>query len=152
MQKYLGDKLGFRKHLAYHNLKEKKYLYQCPKCPLKFTDNSNLKRHILSIHDRQVFRCLHCDFEDNRKKRLQDHMNNAHNDRVQGDTEEISLVKGEGSAVIADLAANDAPLASFNAADEDGDNNTSVLLNNGKTSSPHILQKYSYQCTGCKFR
>ena len=152
MQKYLGDKLGFRKHLAYHNLKEKKYLYQCPKCPLKFTDNSNLKRHILSIHDRQVFRCLHCDFEDNRKKRLQDHMNNAHNDRVQGDTEEISLVKGEGSAVIADLAANDAPLASFNAADEDGGNNTSVLLNNGKTSSPHILQKYSYQCTGCKFR
>ena len=152
MQKYLGDKLGFRKHLAYHNLKEKKYLYQCPKCPLKFTDNSNLKRHILSIHDRQVFRCLHCDFEDNRKKRLQDHMNNAHNDRVQGDTEEISLVKGEGSAVIADLAANDAPLASFNAADEDGDNNTSVLLNNGKTSSSHIPQKYSYQCTECKFR
>ena len=74
----MGDKQGFRKHLSYHNLKEKKYLYQCPKCPLKFTDNSNLKRHILSIHDRQVFRCLHCDFEDNRKKRLQDHMNNAH--------------------------------------------------------------------------
>jgi len=142
----LNDKTNFRKHLAYHNLKEKKYLYQCPKCPLKFTDNSNLKRHILSIHDRQVFRCLHCDFEDNRKKRLQDHMNNAHNDRVQH--EEISLDKGEGPAAIADLTANEAPLTSFNPPD-DAQN---VFLDNSKSSIPNILQKYSYQCTGCKFR
>ena len=139
-----GDKQGFRKHLSYHNLKEKKYLYQCPKCPLKFTDNSNLKRHILSIHDRQVFRCLHCDFEDSRKKRLQDHMNNAHNDRVQEEAEG----EGESSAVIADLAANDAPLTTFNTADTEG---ASVLLDS-KRASPNILQKYSYQCTGCKFR
>ena len=145
----ISDKHGFRKHLAYHNLKEKKYLYQCPKCPLKFTDNSNLKRHILSIHDRQSFRCLHCDFEDNRKKRLEDHMSNAHNDRGQCETEDISLDKGEGSAALADLAANDAPLASFNAPSADTDN---VLLDNSKSSSPNILQKYSYQCTGCKFR
>ena len=144
----MGDKQGFRKHLSYHNLKEKKYLYQCPKCPLKFTDNSNLKRHIVSIHDRQVFRCLHCDFEDNRKKRLQDHMNNAHNDRVQEETEEMSLVKGESSAVIADLSASDAPLSTFNAAD---DSDAGVFLDS-KRSSPNILQKYSYQCTGCKFR
>ena len=53
---------------------------------------------------------------------------------------------------VADLATNNAPLAYFNAANEDGDSNTSVLLNKGKTSSSHIPQKYSYQCTECKFR
>ena len=53
---------------------------------------------------------------------------------------------------VADPATNNAPLAYFNTANEDSDNNTSVLLNDGKTSSSHILQKYSYQCTECKFR
>ena len=134
----IRDKPGFRKHLVYHNLKEKKYLYQCTKCPLKFTDNSNLKRHILSIHERQVFRCLHCDFEDNRKKRLQDHMNNAHKVQEQD--------KGEGSTSLRDL--NDTNISSFNTADADHE---SVLLEHDQ-AGPSVLQRYSYQCTGCKFR
>merc|ERR1719330_1159928 len=61
-------------------------------------------------------------------------MNNAH--RVQEETEDMSLGKGESSAVIADLSASDA---------------AGVFLDS-KRSSPNILQKYSYQCTGCKFR
>ena len=61
---------------------------------------------------------------------------------------ELVCFKGD----VADLATNNAPLAYFNAANEDGDSNTSVLLNKGKTSSSHIPQKYSYQCTECKFR
>ena len=60
-----------------------------------------------------------------------------------GDTEGISLVEG----VITDLATDNALRVSFSTADEDG-----VLLNDGKTSSSHILQQYSYQCTVCKFR
>ena len=61
---------------------------------------------------------------------------------------ELVCFKGE----VADLATNNAPLTYFNTANEDGDNNTSVLLNDGKTSSSHILQKYNYQWTECKFR
>ena len=61
---------------------------------------------------------------------------------------ELVCFKGD----VADLATNNAPLAYFNAANEDRDSNTSVLLNKGKTSSSHIPQKYSYQCTECKFR
>ena len=60
-----------------------------------------------------------------------------------GDTEGISLVEG----VITDLATDSALRVSFNTADENG-----VPLNGGRTSSPHIPQKYSYQCTECKFR
>ena len=143
------DKTAFRKHLAYHNLKEKNYVYRCDKCPSTFKDPSNLKRHVENIHEKQVFRCLHCDFEDNRKKRLEDHLINAHNDQVQCE-EEPSLYKGEGSAAIADLTAtNDTSLATFNTADSANN----VFINNQKQrSSPNILQKYSYQCTGCKFR
>ena len=38
---------------------------------------------------------------------------------------------------VADPANNNAPLAYFNTANEDSGNNTSVLLNDGKTSSTH---------------
>jgi len=142
----LAEKASFRKHLTYHNHREKNYMYQCPKCTNIFSDPSNLKRHIQSIHEKQVFRCLHCDFEDNRKKRLEDHLLNAHSDKVGGD-EEISLDKGGGSEAIADLSANESSLPSFSASENDG----SVFIN-PKRSSPNILQKYVYQCTGCKFR
>ena len=142
------DKTIFRKHLTYHNLKEKNYVYRCDKCPSVFKDPSNLKRHVENIHEKQVFRCLHCDFEDNRKKRLEDHLINAHNDQVQCE-EEPSLYKGEGSAAIADLTAtNDTSLATFNTADSA----SNVFVNNQARRGPNILQKYSYQCTGCKFR
>ena len=148
-QVLISDKTAFRKHLAYHNLKEKNYVYRCDKCPSVFKDPSNLKRHVENIHEKQMFRCLHCDFEDNRKRRLEDHLLNAHNDQVQCE-EEPSLDKGEGSAAIADLnAANDLDdsLATFNTSES----SSNVFLNK-KNKSPNILQKYSYQCTGCKFR
>ena len=54
---------------------------------------------------------------------------------------ELVCFKGD----VADLATNNAPLAYFNAANEDGDSNTSVLLNKGKTSSSHIPQKHNYK-------
>jgi len=142
----VSEKSSFRKHLTYHTHKEKNYMYQCPKCTNIFSDPSNLKRHVQSIHEKQVFRCLHCDFEDNRKKRLEDHLLNAHSDKVGGD-EEISLDKGGGSEAIADLSANESSLPSFNSTESD-----SNVFISPKRSSPNILQKYSYQCTGCKFR
>jgi len=137
------EKSSFRKHLTYHTHKEKNYLYQCPKCTIVFSDPSNLKRHVQSIHEKQVFRCLHCDFEDNRKKRLEDHLMNAHSDKVGG--EELSLDKGGGSEAIADLSANESSLPSFNTTESD----TNVFLT---PKTPSMQQKYSYQCTGCKFR
>eukprot|EP00092_Neocalanus_flemingeri_P029795 GFUD01032349.1.p1 GENE.GFUD01032349.1~~GFUD01032349.1.p1 ORF type:complete len:823 (+),score=166.44 GFUD01032349.1:67-2535(+) len=142
----VSEKSSFRKHLTYHTHKEKNYMYQCPKCTNVFSDPSNLKRHVQSIHEKQVFRCLHCDFEDNRKKRLEDHLLNAHSDKVGGD-EETSLDKGGGSEAIADLSANEASLPSFNSTEND-----SNVFISPKRSSPNIMQKYSYQCTGCKFR
>ena len=142
----LSEKSSFRKHLTYHTHKEKNYMYQCPKCTNIFSDPSNLKRHVQSIHEKQVFRCLHCDFEDYRKKRLEDHLMNAHSDKVGGD-EEISLDKGGGTEAIADLSANESSLPSFNSAESD-----SNVYISPKRSSPNILQKYIYQCTGCKFR
>ena len=69
---------------------------------------------------------------------------------IQEETEDMSLGKGESSAVIADLSASDAPLATFNAGPDD--NNAAGVFLDSKRSSPNILQKYSYQCTGCKFR
>jgi len=137
---------AFRKHLTYHNLKEKNYLYQCLQCPAVFTDPSNLKRHVQSIHEKQVFRCLHCDFEDVRKRRLEDHMAGAHGDRGPGPGEEeevnqVSLDKGGGTEAIADLSASECSL--------------SLQANSGgpdpSTALGPVLQ-FVYQCTGCKFR
>ena len=48
------DKTAFRKHLAYHNLKEKNYVYRCEKCPSVFKESSNLKCHVKNIHNNQV--------------------------------------------------------------------------------------------------
>ena len=45
-QVVISDKTAFRKHLAYHNLKEKNYVYRCDKCPSVFKDPSNLKRSV----------------------------------------------------------------------------------------------------------
>ena len=50
------DKMSFRKHLQYHIHKEKNYVYQCTQCPREFNDSSNLKRHIHSVHEKQLFR------------------------------------------------------------------------------------------------
>ena len=118
----LQDKASFRKHLTYHTHKEKNYLYQCPKCPNIFCDPSNLKRHIQSIHEKQLFRCLHCDFEDCRKRRLEEHLVAAHSDKVGGE-EELSLDREEE------------PLAF----PEGGAQDSSSFLS-PKRSSPNILQ------------
>lgn len=148
----VGEKASFRKHLTYHTHREKNYLYQCPKCPNIFSDPSNLKRHVQSIHEKQVFRCLHCDFEDTRKKRLEDHLVNAHGDKVAGD-EEICLDKGEGAEAIADLTVNEPSLPSFESSEaEPGTVQSEEVFSSPKRSSPNNMQRYSYQCTGCKFR
>ena len=52
----LEEKVGFRKHLNYHALKEKNYVYVCSTCSKSFSDHSNLKRHVQSVHEKQVFR------------------------------------------------------------------------------------------------
>ena len=53
-------------------------MYQCPKCPALSADPSNLKRHIASVHERQVFCCAQCDFKDPKKKRLDEHIELEH--------------------------------------------------------------------------
>jgi DNA-directed RNA polymerase subunit RPC12/RpoP len=50
------EKTSFRKHLNYHAHKEKNYVYMCAQCSRAFTDHSNLKRHVQSVHEKQVFR------------------------------------------------------------------------------------------------
>jgi hypothetical protein len=52
----LEEKVGFRKHLNYHAHKEKNYVYVCSQCTKTFSDHSNLKRHVQSVHEKQVFR------------------------------------------------------------------------------------------------
>ena len=52
------DKTSFRKHLQYHFHKEKNYVYQCSQCPREFNDSSNLKRHIHTVHEKQLFRFI----------------------------------------------------------------------------------------------
>ena len=52
----LEEKTGFRKHLNYHAHKEKNYVYLCTQCSKAFSDHSNLKRHVQSVHEKQVFR------------------------------------------------------------------------------------------------
>ena len=50
------EKIIFRKHLHYHSHKEKNYVYQCSQCSKEFNDQSNLKRHMHCVHEKQLFR------------------------------------------------------------------------------------------------
>jgi len=154
----ISEKLSFRKHLSYHNLKEKKYFYACDICKHIFADPSNLRRHMQSIHEKQIFRCLHCDFENTRKKRLEDHLLTAHPDKAGGD-EEMSLDKGVGEIQIADLNSGDTQLESnhqvegsitdFGSVSAENRNNL-LISQDCSTSKP--ISRFIYQCTGCKFR
>ena len=51
-----SGRIGFRKHLHYHAHRQKKYVYHCSECEKSFNDPSNLKRHMHSLHEKQLFR------------------------------------------------------------------------------------------------
>ena len=133
--KRMEDRAGFRKHLTYHTHREKNYLYKCPNCSNIFCDPSNLKRHIQAIHEKQIFRCLHCDFEDTRKRRLEEHLLQAHGDRAE-EQEEQELGKEQEQEVMSPLAGSEeSSLPSFTES-QTGPR----VFTSPKRSSPNILQ------------
>jgi len=126
------DKQALRKHVHYHAVKEKNYVYQCTECCKQFNDPSNLKRHKQSVHEKQVLRCLHCDFEDRRKHKLEDHLLSVHKDKVLV-YDDVAMNKGDDT-LTEDLTEPHLPL--FNA---------------GQPVEPPN-NPFLYKCSGCPFK
>lgn len=61
----------------------------CALCSKKFSNNTNLKRHVAMFHFRQNrFACKKCDFRGYRRIDTITHLNNVHN--IQGEKEEVN--------------------------------------------------------------
>ena len=52
--------------------------FPCPHCEYKAAWNSDLKKHIKSIHEGQKFPCPHCEYKATHKKHLQRHFRSVH--------------------------------------------------------------------------
>ena len=61
------------------DLDDKKYVIKCEHCDLKFKRNSDLKRHVASIHSSsKSVQCLSCEKAFSRKDALTRHMKSSH--------------------------------------------------------------------------
>jgi len=124
-----NEKMNFKRHIQYHTLKEKNYVYRCNECNREFNNSSNLNRHFKLMHEKQSFRCLHCDFENKRKEKLEYHLLTVHKDRG-CNYEDVPLTKGLDGQELGDLTE---PLTS---------------LTEESTLNTHVV----FKCSGCHFR
>ena len=53
-------------------------LYCCTMCPKKFTDPSNLRRHMAKTHYKILHFCTDCNYSAKRKDDIKHHYNNVH--------------------------------------------------------------------------
>ena len=52
--------------------------YNCDKCYYKTSDNSNFRRHVLTIHSSIMLSCPYCEFQCKRSDNLKTHTNKKH--------------------------------------------------------------------------
>ena len=74
--KYVIDHLPLKNHIAI--VLERKKPYNCDICDVRFALNSDLKKHITSIHEQNKPKCSICDAIFSSKANLKAHISSVH--------------------------------------------------------------------------
>ena len=73
-EQHIGPKFNIDFHEGFHPPKR----FDCEKCELKFMRNTDLSRHIKSVHAEKIHTCLECDMTLGRKDTLTRHVRAKH--------------------------------------------------------------------------
>ena len=65
-------------------------MFACDSCGDVFTENHNLTRHIISVHNKLKHNCVQCDFVSNRKDSLARHIKSKHSAKRSADVLEMN--------------------------------------------------------------
>lgn len=87
---------GFKRHVQ---RKHQQYLFQCSKCPNRFSCNSDLNNHMKNHSVQMTYKCNHCDSMFRWQTQLSEHMKTHPVDRKKFITVDHSLPKPNEFAV-----------------------------------------------------